>query len=523
MNKFFQRIVGLAVIVIVLAASALLWWAVTAEHPSQVWDPVRASIGGVWDVMYSAEVPQIGLLAVALALALIMIVIVVAAERIVARRYRRTPPHRTSRSLAPRAVMARTRGVFAGQVTVTALIPAHNEEASLPATIASLRTQTLPPERIVVVADNCTDGTVRVAREAGVEVFETVDNTHKKGGALNQALAQILPELGDNDTVLVMDADTQLGPEFIEEAKRRFSNDRALMAVGGLFSGEQGHGILGQFQRNEYFRYQREIRRRDGRVFVLTGTGTAFRASALRAVAEARGTAIPGVRGDVYDTFALTEDNELTIAIKSLGGLMVSPPQCTVVTELMPTWRMLWAQRLRWQRGALENLGAYGITPQTFRYWAQQIAIGYGVFALAAYFVLIFLMIFAMDTWVWFPFWLAIGGLFAVERVVTAWRGGWRARLLAVLIFPELVYDSFLNLAFLKGVFEISSGTRPTWKHVEHATPVAGAADNAGAVASTGFAASSAVDPPGDTGPMADLRLPVEAAGPAGEAEEVRA
>ena len=120
MNRFFQRIVGLAVIVIVLAASALLWWAVTAEHPSQVWDPVRASIGGVWDVMYSAEVPQIGLLAVALALALIMIVIVVAAERIVARRYRRTPPHRTSRSLSPRTVMARTRGEFAGQVTVSA-------------------------------------------------------------------------------------------------------------------------------------------------------------------------------------------------------------------------------------------------------------------------------------------------------------------------------------------------------------------------------------------------------------------
>lgn len=150
MNRFFQRIVGLAVILTVLVASALLWWAVAAEHPAQVWDPVRASIGGIWDVMYSAEVPQIGLLAAAFAIALIMIVIVVAAERIVARRYRRTPPHRTSRSLAPRTVMARTRGEFAGQVTVTALIPAHNEEASLPATIASLRAQTLPPERIIV-------------------------------------------------------------------------------------------------------------------------------------------------------------------------------------------------------------------------------------------------------------------------------------------------------------------------------------------------------------------------------------
>ncbi len=42
---------------------------------------------------------------------------------------------------------------------------------------------------------------------------------------------------------------------------------------------------------------------------------------------------------------------------------MASPNGCRVVTELMPTWRNLWTQRLRWQRGALENLGAYGPAP----------------------------------------------------------------------------------------------------------------------------------------------------------------
>ena len=130
------------------------------------------------------------------------------------------------------------------------------------------------------------------------------------------------------------------------------------------------------------------------------------------------------------------------------------------------------AQRLRWQRGALENLGAYGVTPQTLRYWAQQISIGYGVLALFSYFALILLMIFAMDTWVWFPFWLAIGVLFSIERTVTVWKGGWRARAVAVLVFPELVYDCFLNLAFLKGVFEIAFGRRATWKHVEHTAQV---------------------------------------------------
>lgn len=468
MNRFFQRTVGLAVILVVLVAAGLLWWGIAATDPPTLWDPAHATLAGVWRVLYSAELPNLGVLAVALGLALIMVLFVVISERVVAGRYRRAGTEVTKLPLAPRAVMARTRGAFAGEVTVTVLIPAHNEEASLPATLLSLQQQSTPPDRVLVVADNCTDRTVAVARELGADVFETVGNTHKKGGALNQALEDLLPCLGDNDTVMVMDADSQIGDDFLAEAIRRFSDDRALMAVGGLFEGEEGHGLLGQFQRNEYIRYQREIRRRQGRVFVLTGTASVFRSAALRAVAEARGSELPGLRGEVYDTFALTEDNELTIALKSLGALTISPTRCTVVTELMPSWRMLWAQRLRWQRGALENLGAYGLTPQTLRYWSQQVAIGYGVLALFSYFALILLMIFAMDTWVWFPFWLAIGFVFALERTVTAWRGGWRARVVALLIFPELIYDCFLDLAFLKGVFEIAFGRRAAWKHVEH-------------------------------------------------------
>lgn len=469
MNRFFQRTVGLAVIVIVLLAAALLWWGIAVTDPPTLWEPAHVTLAGLWDVLYSRELPNLGVLATALGIALLLVLFVVVSERIVASRYRKAGSEVTKLTLAPRVVMARTRGVFAGDVTVTVLIPAHNEERSLPHTLRSLQEQSTPPDRVLVVADNCTDGTVRVARELGADVFETVDNTHKKGGALNQALADLLPTLGDNDTVMVMDADSQIGGDYLTEAVRRFTVDRALMSVGGLFEGEEGHGLLGQFQRNEYFRYQREIQRRDGRVFVLTGTASVFRASALRAVAQARGNQIPGRTGDVYDTFALTEDNELTIAIKSLGGLTVSPRDCSVVTELMPNWRMLWAQRLRWQRGALENLGAYGVTPQTLRYWAQQIGLGYGVLALFAYFLLILLMLVSMDTWVWFPFWVGIGVLFAMERVITAWRGGWRARILAALVFPELVYDCFLNLAFLKGVFEIAFGRSATWKHVDHA------------------------------------------------------
>ena len=126
----------------------------------------------------------------------------------------------------------------------------------------------------------------------------------------------------------------------------------------------------------------------------------------------------------------------------------------------------LWAQRLRWQRGALENLGAYGVTPQTFRYWVQQLGIGYGVIALAAYFLLLLLMVVSLDHWIWFPFWLGLGALFMVERVVTVWKGGWRARLLALTLLPELYFAAFLNVVFVKGILDISSGRQASWKHV---------------------------------------------------------
>ncbi|NUP75058.1 MAG: glycosyltransferase family 2 protein [Sinomonas sp.] len=463
---WFQRLVGLLILFTVGGAAAVLWWAVSVSHPPKFWSPVEVSIAGIWKVLYDANAPSTQVIVMAAASAALLGAGVALLERFVANRSRRSSVHLASRPLAPKVIMAATRGVFAGPVTITVLIPAHNEEASLPRTLASLARQSRRPDRIIVVADNCTDATAELARAAGAEVFETVGNTDKKGGALNQALREHLPVLGDNDAVMVMDADTVLGGGFLATAVRRFADDRALMAVGGLFFGESGPGLIRQFQRSEYVRYSRDIKRRNGRVFVLTGTASIFRPAALRAVAAARGTAIPGRHGDVYDTAALTEDNELTIAIKSLGGLMTSPSECTVVTELMPSWRTLWAQRLRWQRGALENLGAYGVTPPTVRYWAQQIGIGYSVIALGSYWLLMALMVLSLDTWVWFPFWLGLGTLFAFERLVTVWRGGWPARILALTVFPELFYDMFLNVVFVKGIIDITRGRQATWTHV---------------------------------------------------------
>ena len=472
----FARLIGLVIFGVAAIASAVLLAAASAVGPQVEVAPTGGILLGFWSVLYATAAPSARVAVSAVALAALLVSGVALLELRISNRSRRSVDAQSD-PLAPKLVMARTSGVFAGPVTVTVLIPAHDEEASLPQTIASLMGQTHPPERIIVVPDNCTDSTVEVARRAGVEVVESVGNTHKKAGALNQVLRQLLPAQGDNDTVMIVDADTRLDDGFLEAAIARFTADRALMAIGGLFYGEDGAGVLGQFQRNEYTRYSRDIRRRRGRVFVLTGTSSMFRPAALRTVAQSRGSSIPGTPGDVYDTAALTEDNELTLALKSVGALMISPSQCTVVTEVMPSWRALWNQRLRWQRGALENLGAYGLTPETFRYWAQQLGIGYGVIALAGYFALIVLTVLSVDSWVWFPFWMGLGLLFAVERVVAVWAGGWRARLLAVALLPELFFAAFLDVVYLKGVMDILLGRRASWTHVTH-LPAAEAIDD---------------------------------------------
>jgi cellulose synthase/poly-beta-1,6-N-acetylglucosamine synthase-like glycosyltransferase len=314
-----------------------------------------------------------------------------------------------------------------------------------------------------VIADNCTDDTADVAAAHGADVFTTVDNHHRKAGGLNQLLTELLPTFGPLDAVLVMDADTVMVDDLVERAIDEFNADPDLEAVGSVFYGDDRPGLIAQLQRNEYLRYGRDISRRKGRVFVLTGTASFFRVDALEAVADNRGTVLPGVKGHVYDTYSLTEDNELTMALKTLGADMVSPRGSRVRTELMPTWRDLWRQRQRWQRGALENIGMYGVTSASARYWAQQFGLGYGVLALTSYLVLTILAYIAFGLFTIAVFWVLLGLLFAVERTATVWAGGWRARLLALPLLIELGYAVFLQAVYVKSLIDIVLGRSKHW------------------------------------------------------------
>jgi cellulose synthase/poly-beta-1,6-N-acetylglucosamine synthase-like glycosyltransferase len=336
-----------------------------------------------------------------------------------------------------------------------ALLPAHNEEANLPAALASLRAQTRRPDRIVVVADNCTDRTEELARAAGAEVFRTVDNGHKKAGALNQALSGLLPALHDDDLVLVMDADSLLDPRFLEAARAKLDGSsplherhrRELGGVGGTFRGGPGGGLLGTFQRNEYARYARDVRRLKGKALVLTGTASVFPVRVLRAVQRARAAGVLPDRsrsGAVYDTRVLTEDNELSLALLHLGYGIVAPAECTLETEVMTSWSNLAQQRVRWKRGAVENVVDYGLTRITAPYWGRQVLGALGVLATVLYLASLLWGLVGGITL--HPFWLAASAVFVLERVVTVRHRGWQQMVLAAPLVIEMVYDVFLQL-----------------------------------------------------------------------------
>lgn len=377
------------------------------------------------------------------------------------------PPNQQVREAARTAFVAELDEISKKPLTLTVLVPAHNEEATLAQTLSSLWNQSRPPNRIVVVADNCTDATPHIARDNGAEVFETVDNTYKKAGGLNQALNQLLPTMGKSDIVLVMDADTVLVPAFLEVAVGRLEDDPTLDCVGGVFYGEGGSGVVGALQRNEYVRYSRDISRHKGRVLVLTGTASIFRAELMQQISAQRGSAFPGTAGQVYDTLSLTEDNEITLASKTLGAKMVSPRECRTITEVMPTWGDLWRQRMRWQRGALENIKNYGITPTTLRYWGQQCGLGYGTIALNCFLLLMLITILCTGSLHLVPLWTFIGTVFIIERVVTVWRGGWSARLLAAPLVIELAYDLFQQAVYVKSLLDLVTRREATWNHVD--------------------------------------------------------
>lgn len=350
---------------------------------------------------------------------------------------------------------------------LTVIIPAHNEADQIAETLDSVFAQTTKPDKCVVITDNCTDQTGEIAICKGAEVFATDGNRYKKAGALNQWLDQNLPKLADADYVLVMDADSSLDKAFTTNATRWIRKGYA--ACGGVFSGKPGGGFVGMLQRNEYARYARDVAHKRGKTLVLTGTATLFTAGCLRSVVEGRRSGKlprkskqPEAEAHVYDTKALTEDNELTFALLHLGYKIIAPAECKLQTEVMTSWHDLWKQRHRWKRGAIENNVHYGLTRYTIKYWGLQV---WGFIGILATIVYLSTTIFAAATGnlQLHAIWMIVTVLFCLERAITVRSRGWRQALLASVLVVEMGFDLLLQAVHVKALGDALRRAEKAW------------------------------------------------------------
>ncbi|WP_326686061.1 MULTISPECIES: glycosyltransferase family 2 protein [unclassified Streptomyces] len=163
---------------------------------------------------------------------------------------------------------------------MTVIVPAHNEEAGLPATLESIRAQTVPPGQVIVVDDASQDGTGEVARAYGVEVLRPPANLGSKAKAQNYALPHCR-----GDLVLAVDADTVLAPDYIEQLLPAFDDPSVVVAAGNVQTRfartvwERGRSVEYLFG----FHWNRPIQERVNSPMVCSGCCSAFRREELTA------------------------------------------------------------------------------------------------------------------------------------------------------------------------------------------------------------------------------------------------
>jgi hypothetical protein len=219
------------------------------------------------------------------------------------------------------------------------LVPAHDEEAGLGETLAALRPQLEPGDRLLVIADNCTDRTAAVARNAGAEVLERFDPDHR-GKAFALAAGGDALRAGPPDVVVVVDADCRLGPDTIDRLVRTAA------VTGRPVQGAYAHDpppAAGPRDRVSAWsvRFKNIVRplglRRLGLPCLVTGSGVAFPWRILRNVPLANR--------------AMAEDFRLAVDLAVAGHPPLFEPFAEVTTNLPAARAAARGQRRRWEHG----------------------------------------------------------------------------------------------------------------------------------------------------------------------------
>jgi cellulose synthase/poly-beta-1,6-N-acetylglucosamine synthase-like glycosyltransferase len=228
--------------------------------------------------------------------------------------------------------------------SVALLMPAHNEALVLPQTLSILVPQLSANERLLVVADNCSDETAAIARRFGAEVLERQNLERRgKGYALDyglQFLSSTPPEV-----VIMVDADCRVELGTIAElvsttlATRRPVQALYLMEQPQAPQPNTAVSALAFLIKN----WVRALGLRQlGFSCLLGGTGMAFPWSVLQEVSLASGN--------------IVEDMQLGLDLAIAGANPYFCPTARVVGILPQQISAAKSQRTRWEHGHLNTI-----------------------------------------------------------------------------------------------------------------------------------------------------------------------
>jgi cellulose synthase/poly-beta-1,6-N-acetylglucosamine synthase-like glycosyltransferase len=224
---------------------------------------------------------------------------------------------------------------------VAVLMPAHNEAAVISETLRILLSNLLPGDRVLVIADNCTDETVSLARACGAEVVERFDAVRRgKGYALDYGLRTILGETSPPPVVVILDADCHTEPGAITSlAQTCFALRRPVQALY-LMHSPPNAGL--KMKLAEFALKVKNLARPLGYANVglpcqLMGSGMAFLASDLAEIDLATGH--------------IVEDLKMGLDFSSLGKAPYFYPDATVRSVFPTSDEGISSQRTRWEHG----------------------------------------------------------------------------------------------------------------------------------------------------------------------------
>ena len=286
------------------------------------------------------------------------------------------------------------------------LLPGHNEELIIAATIKSAIKAGQPKRDIFVVDDCSTDNTAKIA--IALMGKENVLSVHRSGKAL--AVKKAVKKFNitkDYQWLHVADADSVFSPNYFRIFRKKLSPEYAVAL--GFVQSLRGNWI--STYRALSYTFSQHVNRRIqsylGMISVFPGPITCFRTDILPKL-------------DI-DGNSLTEDFDITLQVhrKKLGKIKFIP-KAVNYTQDPQTFRDFCKQNLRWQRGLFQGITKYRVG---FKFRRIDASIGFQLFQLliflTQFFILIPMIIIMTGDWMILPTLLVID--FIVNSAIAIW------------------------------------------------------------------------------------------------------